>query len=87
MLNDPERFRGHDPNLNPGGEFIFLPVFLAQRANTRHLVAAALCQAHRRSSHVPWRRAQRDGYRKKSDIVSILVSVVHFVTFVRDNVS
>jgi len=28
MLNDPERFRGHDPNLNPGGEFIFLPVFL-----------------------------------------------------------
>jgi len=33
MLNDPERFRDHDPNLNPGGEFIFLPVFLPPGAN------------------------------------------------------
>jgi hypothetical protein len=61
--NDPERFRGHDSNLNPGGEFIFLPVFL-RRLNSHNV------------------HKGHDGLTN-----SVLVSVVHFVTFVRDNVS
>jgi hypothetical protein len=26
LINGSEGFRGHNPNFNPGGEFIFLPV-------------------------------------------------------------
>ncbi|PYL58374.1 MAG: hypothetical protein DMF30_02825 [Verrucomicrobia bacterium] len=63
MLNDPERFRGHDPNLNPGGEFIFLPVFL-RRLNSYNVDKG------------------RNGLW-----IAVLVSVVHFVAFVRDNIS
>ncbi len=63
MLNDPERFRGHDPNLNPGGEFIFLPVFL-RRLNSYNV------------------DKDRNGLW-----IAVLVSVVHFVAFVRDNIS
>ncbi len=63
MLNDPERVRGHDPNLNPGGEFIFLPVFL-RRLNSYNIDKG------------------RNGLW-----IAVLVSVVHFVAFVRDNIS
>ncbi len=85
MLNDPERFRGHDPNLNPGGEFIFLPVFLAQRKYSTSCSRFAVRSASQIATRpVASRTARR---LQKSDIVSILVCAVHFVTFVRDNVS
>jgi len=61
MLNDPERFRDHDPNFNPGGEFIFLPVFLRQ-LNSHNVDKG------------------RNGLW-----IAVLVSVVQFATFVRDN--
>ena len=63
MLNDPEHFWGHDRNLNPGGEFIFLPVFLRQ-LNSYNVDKG------------------RNGLW-----IAVLVSVVHFVAFVRDNIS
>jgi len=63
LVTTPNAFGVTTLTLNPGGEFIFLPVFL-RRLNSHNV------------------HKGHDGLTN-----SVLVSVVHFVTFVRDNVS
>jgi hypothetical protein len=42
LINGSEGFRSHNPNFNPGGEFIFLPVFSCVRCIIPSVVEESL---------------------------------------------
>src|SRR5437762_703577 len=53
VLTAPEFLRGHNPNFNPGGEFIPSRLFCAR-------LAKRMCHAERaeRSRRIPWSRVK-----------------------------